>query len=218
MRSQGRLIGPVLTVMLAAGCAAATSSAAATKVPTPSSAQPTPPCLDIGMTADWGPYVIAGVTEEGTLPWYPLQSGAPDGAVDATIVVGVVTGFEAGVADPPGSNDREWRVFTPVEVRVEHVIRGEVEPGTIRIFIEGGTAGCLSETVDTAPRVDIATRYLMFLYPSRTSDGARHPDRLELTRDAWPVDGQNVVSTPAGPMPLADLISSIGRITASPLP
>jgi hypothetical protein len=32
-----------------------------------------------------------------------------------------------------------------------------------------------------------------------------------LRRDAWPIDGQDVVQTVAGPMPLAQLIEAIDR-------
>jgi len=57
----------------------------------------------------------------------------------------------------------------------------------------------------------VGQRYVLFLYPSPTSDAELHPELLQLRRDAWPIDGQDVVQTVAGPMPLAQLIEAIDR-------
>ncbi len=205
-----RLGGILVAVVLVAACGAG--------VLTPSSTpSPTMPCRGVGLAADWGPYVIAGFTEEGTLHGFPLQSHVPDAAVGATIVLGKVLGFEAGVAEPPDGG-RDWRVFTPVRVAVEMVIEGEVEPGGFRFFIEGGKAGCLTEVVDTAPSLPEGARFVFFLYPMRISERVVHTDRLVLTRDAWYVDDRDMVSTPGGPMALADFVERIRRIVAAASP
>ena len=160
--------------------------------------------------ADWGPYLIAGMTEEGTLAGYPLQPDVPDAAIGATIVVGSVLAFEPGIEN---SGVYAVPIYTPVRLEVERVIEGTVEPGTLRFLIEGGRAGCRSVSVDTAPTVAIGSRYVLFLYPSQESGGTPHPETLELRHDAWPVDSRDVVSTVNGPMPLTDLIEAIERVT-----
>lgn len=207
-----RLVCLLLAAVIPAGCGVHVPSPSETDSPTPTPSA-MPPCGHVSMNADWGPYVIAGITEEGTLHGYPLQANAPDAVVGATIVVGRVLGFDAGIADPP-----DWRVFTPVRVGVQTVIQGDIEQDGFRFLVEGGEAGCLTERVDTTPTLLDGARYVFFLYPPTTSEGVVHADRLVLRRDAWYVDDRDMVGTPAGPMPLADLVERIGRIVAASSP
>jgi hypothetical protein len=109
-------------------------------------------------------------------------------------------------------------IFTPVDLRVERVIQGNIRSGAMRIVIEGGKAGCYTMNVDVTPRLSLGQRFVLFLYPSWDSNGTPNPGLLMLRRDAWGIDAQDVVQTVGGPMPLEQLIQRIDRVTASPTP
>ena len=209
--------------LLLAACASIGGPTGSAVVPSSSPPSPSPAApSDCGsggpsddLAADWGPYLIAGMTEEGTLHGFPLQPGVPDAAIGATIVLGRVMAFESGTHF---GGDGVRDIVTPALVQVERVIHGSVGPGQLRFLIEGGRVGCETLRVDTTATVEIGRRYVLFLYPSQEADGTLHPETLRLGHDAWPVDAQDVVSTANGPMPLAELVDAIDRVTAMPIP
>jgi hypothetical protein len=183
-------------------------------------------CGGVSVNVDYGSYVIAGIPVHGTI-WQDITPApdAPDVAADATVVVALTRSVEPGIYNTPdgsaapGAGGPVITILTPIDVQVERVIRGSAPIGPLTIFVEGGRAACYTMYVDTAPKLELGRRYVLFLYPARMSDGKLHPERLQLERDAWPVDASDVVATYAGPMPLADLAARLSRIpVASPPP
>jgi hypothetical protein len=230
----GRAAGLVAIGLLFSGCVAAGSTTPApaattfaTASPAASTAPPeaTAPCVDVGMTVDYGPYTIAGMYVPG---FFPEMVGAPteDVAVGATIVVATVTGEEAGIfntrdgstprgfgARPPWPSDRQESamIYTPVDLQVERTIRGDVLPGALRAVTEGGTVGCSTFQVDDGPpRVEPGRRYVLFLSAAMDADGQR-TFPLQEVEFAWPIDAEDVVQTVQGPMALVDLVRAIDQ-------
>lgn len=206
--------------MVAAGCAAGTSTLPPSPNPT-ASARMTPAatptmCQEAGLTVDMGPYWMVGWYEHGTLPWMSPPPTSDDAGLRSVIVAAEVLaegdGFRAAGcphAWPDGL------IFTRYTVRVFMVLHGDAGLGDMPVAVEGGTAGCVRVSVDIAPRVQVGSRYVLFL-------GAP-VESLPLTRqlwEAWPIWGSDTVQTLAGPMPLADLAGRIARLAglSSPTP
>ncbi|MFI5258193.1 MAG: hypothetical protein ACHQ01_01080, partial [Candidatus Limnocylindrales bacterium] len=101
-------------------------------------------------------------------------------------------------------------VYTPFAVQVDEVIHGDARVGPMVVAVEGGTVGCYSVHVDVAPLLEPGTPYVLFVTAADT--GTLAPGYVW---DAWPVDGNNVVSTYQGPMSLRELVERIDRLSAA---
>jgi hypothetical protein len=169
------------------------------------------------MSKDYGDYVIAGMHVHGTLSDLQFASEV-DVAAGATTVVADVVSFEPGILSTEDGSTlrRSTLVFTPVVVQVSEVVRGGASQGSATVLLEGGTAGCVTEWLDVAPRITAGTRYLLFLSPAYAADFKTLLGPLQI-QFAWPVGADDVVQTPSGPMPLADLIATIRKLP-SPTP
>ena len=172
-------------------------------------------CVSIAMSKDYGDYVIAGMHVHGTLAGLQFAS-EDDVAAGATTVVADVVSFGPGILSAVDGSTfrRSTLVFTPVVVQVSEVVRGEASEGSATILLEGGTAGCVTEWLDVAPRITAGTRYLLFLSPAYAADFKTLLGPLQI-QFAWPVGADDVVQTPTGPIPLADLIVTIRKLPST---
>lgn len=229
----GRLAATVAAV---AGCVAAGALTAPPEASSPGPSSPPPTATSVPSaassgncgTAHWSieyaPYTIAGLAVNGDI-----------------LAAGVATAFEPGVfntADgkkPRGFFARHGTVpdaqeygeiYTPVMIEVERVFAGEVRTGALRAYVEGGTLGCWTVTVD-APRVELKTRYVFALREYRDADGkvvaGQHRVFLALPIDANDVvqqGGTDVFGNPAneGPMSLATLAQLAAKASPTPAP
>ncbi len=168
------------------------------------------------MSVERGPYVIAGIQVPGFFPGMgPPGWQTDDVALRDVVVVGTVIAEEAGFFAEPA------HVYTPFVVEVDQVVHGDARVGRMRVAAEGGTVqsgtiGCYTMHVDIAPTLELGTRYVLFL-----SDPVGAEPAPRNVWDAWSVDAGNVVSTYQGPLPLADLVDRIDRLSApegSPTP
>jgi len=190
--------------MLLAGCGAGPGDS---DLPSPtatatSSATATGFCSSGDLSVDRGPYAIAGMQ----VPGY----GFPDmGAnkVDVALRTVVVSG--TATARGPGFFAEPARVYTPFTVDVDRVIRGDARVDAMRVAVEGGAVGCYTLRVDVAPAIDLGRRYVFFL-----TDFVGAEPAPRAVWDAWLVDANGLVSTPQGPMPLAELVARIDRLSA----
>ena len=162
------------------------------------------------MSVDRGPYVIAGIQVPGFFPGMGRPGWQTDDvALRDVVVAGTV------IAEEPGFLAEPAYVYTPFVVEVDQVVHGDARVGRMRVAIEGGTVqgratGCYTVHVDVAPALEPDTRYLLFL------TGPVGPEPApRAVWDAWPIDADNVVSTYQGPMPLADLVERIDRLSAA---
>jgi hypothetical protein len=212
MLSMRRLIGLLMvSAVVAVGCGAelrvTDSPSAVARSAAISSATQTfsGPCGEADIAVDRGPYVIAGIQVPGFFPnMAPAGWQRDDLALRQVVIVGTV------VAEEPAAFGGQAHVYTPFAVEVERVIHGEAGLGPTRISIEGGTAGCYEVHVDTVPALQVGSRYVLFLTGATGAD----PQPPEVW-DVWAVDGEDVVSTYAGPLPLSELVSRIERLAAA---
>ena len=164
------------------------------------------PCGGSQMSVDYGPYYIAGLYDPGTLA-FGSADPANDVAISATSVVATVVAVDPGAR---GSMYGHAEIVTPVDIDVELPIRGTAPAGRTRVFVEGGTLGCYTESVDAAPHVDVGARYLLFLTdPTPAAEGQADWPRILF---AWPVDLDDTVHTVQGPMPLTTLVARIREL------
>ena len=221
MRLMRRLASVLAVCALVAACgnapppsrpaSAATPSAITTASPVDQPVQPVDvpsasptSCGGADQAVDRGPYVIAGME----VPGFFANMGAPgwqkdDLAVRQVVVVGRVVAQEAA------AYGGEAGVYTPFAVEVDEVIHGKASLGTLRVSTEGGTVGCYSVDVDTAPHLQEGGRYVFFLTGSALSDP---PPEVW---DVWMVDNHDIVSTYQGPMSLTQLVDRIDRLAAA---
>ncbi len=134
------------------------------------------------MAVDRGPYVIAGIQVPGFFPdMGPKGWQQDDLALRQVVIVGRI------VTKEPAAFGGQAHVYTPFVVEVERVIHGEVSLGPTRVSIEGGTVGCYEVNVDTAPVLQVGSRYVLFLISPAGTDP---PPGVS---DVWMVDDQDVV-------------------------
>lgn len=228
--------GIAVTLALMAGCVAAGGLTAPPDTSSPDPSSPAPEATPVPSPAASGTC--------GTRNWsieyapYTIASLAAGGDI---LVEGVATLFEPGVfntADgkPPRGyfarhgtvpDAQEYgEIYTPVVIEVERVFAGDVRPGALRAYIEGGTLGCWTVTVD-APRVELKTRYVFDLKEYRDADGKVVPEQhrvyLALPIDANDVvqqGGTDVFGNPAneGPMSLATLAQLVAKASPTSAP
>jgi len=207
----------VVTAVLAAGCATVPppSNSPAVSSPTPvATGSPNPAvsraCSRADLSVDRGPYVIAGIQVPGFFPGMGRPGWQTDDlALRDVVVVGTVISEEAGFFAEPAY------VYTPFAVEVDQVVHGDARVGRMRVAVEGGTvdsgtAGCYTMHVDIAPALEPGARYVLFL-----TDPVGPEPAPRAVWDAWPIDADSVVSTYQGPMPLADLVDRIDRLSAA---
>jgi hypothetical protein len=208
MASGMRWIGLLVAAAVVAGCGAEPQATGSPRITPAQSSSPSAaasgPCLHAGMAVDRGPYVIAGIEVPGFFPnMGPSGWQKDDLALRQVVIVGRV------VTREPAAFGGQAYVYTPFAVEVERVIHGEVGLGRTRVSIEGGTVGCYEVHVDTVPSLHVGSRYVLFLIGPAGSDP---PPEVW---DVWVVDGQDVVWTYQGPIPLAQLIDRIDRLAAA---
>ena len=235
-RMATRVGGIAATVALLASCVAAggvtappnasspvpsSPEPAATSVPSPAASGN---CGTVHWSIEYAPYTIAGLAANGDI-----------------LVAGVATAFEPAVfntADgkPPRGffarhgtvpDAQEYgEIYTPVVIEVERVFAGDVKPGALRTYVEGGTLGCWTVTVD-APRFELEKRYVFDLNNYRDADGkvvpGEHKVFLALPIDANDVvqqGGTDIFGNPAneGPMSLATLAQLAAKASSTPAP
>jgi hypothetical protein len=208
--------GMAATLVLVAGCVTAGGLTAPPDASSAGSASPA--AIDTAVSSpsaadDCGTADLAA----GTSAPYTIASLAAGGRV---FVVGEVKAIEPAIFNtvdgkkPPGWG-ANWKIFTPVVLQVEQVLRGETKPGAVRVLIEGGAVGCYTMTVDVAPHVELQKRYVFILNETFDANGKKLPD-LQVMWFAWPVNATDVVQTAKGPMPLASLALVVAQ--ASPTP
>lgn len=209
MRSSWTWIGLLLgSAVVAAGCGPELQMADSPSTAPVTSFSPTPtasaPCGHADMAVDRGPYVIAGIQVPGFFPnMGPAGWQKDDLALRQVVILGKV------VAEEAAAFGGEAHVYTPFAIEVERVIHGKAVPGPTRVSVEGGTVGCYEVHVDTVPALRVGGRYVLFLVGPAGTDP---PPELW---DVWMVDDQDVVWTYQGPMPMADLIDRIDRLSAA---
>jgi hypothetical protein len=173
----------------------------------PSASSSAASCGHQSVSVDYGPYYIAGLHDHGTLAFGSADANE-DVAISTTTVVATVQAVDSGVYRAVYGT---VEVVTPIEIDVEQPIHGDATTGPMRVYVEGGTAGCYTTTVDAAPYIDVGTRYLLFLTEPAAAPSSDEPTWAKIIV-AWPVDQDDVVQTIQGPKPLADLIAAIDRI------
>lgn len=229
----GSRIGLAATVILVAGCVTAGSLTARpgagspgppspmpTAMPVPSPAASTP-CGTRSENFDWAPFTIANLAASGDI-----------------FVMGVATGFEPGVfntADgrPPRGFFERWggwpngqengHIFTPVLIRVDRVLAGDIATDVLRAFIEGGSVGCWTVRQSGAPHVNLGERYVFVLGSHHDADGKiiRGEHRVSF---AWLIDPDDVVSPFGGvfndfePITLEALAKLVTEAAPTPAP
>ncbi|MEI8083772.1 MAG: hypothetical protein WCI74_18190 [Actinomycetes bacterium] len=168
-------------------------------------------CGSANIHAELAPYTIAGLASEGK-----------------TFVVAGVTEVETSIfntadgSKPPGffarpgntANARsKGQILTPLQLQAQSLTAAPGDPHGIRVAILGGTIGCYTVHVDVAPTVEIGKRYVFILTDDFDADGNKLPD-LPLARFAWPVDANDMVSTPEGALSLSDLTLAVEKAIA----
>jgi hypothetical protein len=216
MRSRLRLAAAMAAcAVVAFACATAAPAATPTlpddtmpaiATPSPSSSPSAGSCGRQDISVDYGPYYIAGLYDGGTLAFGSADPNQ-DVAYSTTSVVATVAALEPGVVRTVYGT---VEAVTPVDLEVDMLIHGSRSPGQMRVFVEGGIAGCNETRVDAAPRMQVGVRYVLFLAPPLGA-GSNVPEWPKIMV-AWPVDADDTVYTVEGPMPLADLVARIRRI------
>lgn len=234
----GTRVGAIAaTIALVAGCVAAGSLTAPPDASSPAPSSPAPTATSAPSPAAWG--------DCGTVNWaveiapYTIASLAADGSI---LVEGVATKLQPAVfntadGQPPRgffmlpgtvpNAQKNGQIYTPVVIEVEQVLAGDVKPGTLRAFIEGGTVGCWTVNLSGAPVISLDERYVFILWGYHDADGKAIPGQYKVTF-AWPIDANDVVQqggtdifgNPAneGPMALAKLAQLAARAASTPAP
>jgi hypothetical protein len=219
-RTSARAVAVAATLLLVAGCVTAGGLTAPPKASSPSGASPSAiaPEVNCGTSSQWvdyAPYTIASLAASGKV-FVVGEVKAIEPAIFNTADGKKPRGFFAkpgtvANAQPNG------KIFTPVVVLVDQVLRGETTPGVVRVLIEGGTIGCYTVRVDVAPVVERGGRYVLILEDGLDADGKKLLD-LQQMMFAWPVDANDVVQTAEGPMLLASLAAIVAQASPTPAP
>ena len=217
-----------MAATLVAGCAAPnisqpgpTSVPTVTIAPTPSAAptaspEPTGSCGSSTIWIDYAPYTTATLAGYGfdfvvadVVGFDPANFNTPDGKRPP--------GFGTRPSSPQPNPEAETRIYTPVNVLIDHAISGSWSPGPDQFLIEGGTVGCFTIRVDAAPRVNPGSRYVFILNEALDSDGHRPGPEQEVVF-AWPADSGGTVTTVDGRMSIDELTRIVREATPSPSP
>ena len=224
----GTRVGAIAaTVALVAGCVAAGALTAPPGASSPVSSSPEPTATSVPSPAAWGS--CGSASEWVDYAPYTIASLAADGHI---FVEGVATAFEPGVfntADgkpprgffmrPDKVTDRQdnGHIYTPVVIQVKQVLAGDVKPGTLRAFIEGGTVGCWTVRLSGAPVVNLNERYVFILRGYHDADGKVVPGQHQVIF-ALPIDANDEVWADEGPMSLATLAQLAAKASPTPAP
>lgn len=234
----GKARGAVIavTLSLVAGCVGAGGLTAPPSISTPGPSSPAPEATPVTSPAasgncgtrnwsiEYAPYTIAGLASEGDILFEGVATELQP-AVFNTVDGKPPRGFFAQHGTVP--NAQEYgEIYTPFVLQVERVFAGDVKSGELRAFVEGGTLGCWTVTVD-APRVKLKTRYVFVLTDYSDADGKIVPGQHRVFL-ALPIDendvvqqgGTDVFGNPAneGPMPLAALAQRAAEAAPTPAP
>jgi len=107
----------------------------------------------------------------------------------------------------------EVMVYTPVEVDVNHSIKGPLVPGPNQFLIAGGVVGCYTMRVYPSPVVENGSRYVFILATAFDSSGENALSSKE-AKFAWPVADDGTVATADGRMSIDELTDIVN--TARP--
>ncbi len=211
--------GLLATAALAAGCVtsggvtappgnsstgspAASASPAASPAATPdASPKPSGNCGEADLAAaTQNPYTIASLARN-----------------DRGFLVGEVNEMGPAVFGLDASSDvtAHWRIFTPVDVRVERVLRGRTETGTAQLVFEGGVVGCHSERNNLAPDLETGKRYVFVTSGYLAQAGIVPADEQDIDF-AWEIDASGIVHTSLGPQSLTSLALVLAEAEPSP--
>jgi hypothetical protein len=164
-------------------------------------------CFHVDLSKGGGPYTVADLVGRGM--------GFVSGRVNTT-EPGMFNTSDGkkprgmGAAHPSADKQPFPMIYTPVDVLVDRVIDGEFTPGANRFLVEGGTIGCISMSVDTAPTVVKGAQYVFVLTRALDADG-NGLGNLWTVHGAWAVDATGTADTIEGPMSLDALAAKVAQ-------
>lgn len=177
--------------------------------PSDPSAKPTfPECYGINESVEHDPFTIANLLQ------------FTDRIVVAEVLALGPGEFNTsdGKNPGPGAKPRpgfEPGVITPVILAVDRAILGDVPRGELRVAVRGGTAGCVTHYVSSAPLLERNTSYVLFLNPSLDAEGKPHPE-LAVATAAFPIDEKGDVETlHDGTMSVNELATAVDELVAA---
>jgi hypothetical protein len=208
------------TALVVSGCVTAGGIAsplgsvdpAASSVPPPS-ASIDQNCGSIRWSVEYAPYSVSSLAQSGIFVVGRLNT--VDSAIFNTADGKRPRGFAK--AGPDSSPQPNGKIFTPVVVKVDEVLSGDVKAGAVRALVEGGTVGCVTELVDNGPTVVKKGLYVFVLGAAFDADAKVLPNALEM-KLAWPIDDNGIVQTVDGPMSLDSLRAAIRQGVKGPVP
>jgi hypothetical protein len=210
------------TATLASGCVTAggiaspagPSSTAAGSMPAASASSSDDGCGSIRWSVEYAPYTVATLAQSGIFVVGTVNAVEP--AIFNTSDGKRPRGFAK--SGPDVSPQPNGKIFTPVVLKVDTVLSGNVKAGAVSVLVEGGSVGCVTELVDQGPNLETKGRYVFVLGAAFDADAKVLPNALEM-KLAWPIDGNGIVQTVDGPMSIDSLSAAIRQgAAASPVP